>query len=306
VTNGIGPDVDVMTGIVDAYQAMPVPNPDGVPGINIHLDLDDEVPFDPDLSPLYSEFYALKNTYFTPGRIAVYHYMMWANAYEGGSSSGYSMSIPASDFIVTVGELWHGGQGGLDTEKIGTFIHELGHNLGLFHGGDDHVNYKPNYLSVMNYRFQFWGVYRNGSWYNFEYQSLDLPSLNENSLSEAFGLGGGGPLAQYSTMHTCPPPTYDWRFTPNAAGAIDWNCDNDVLDVGPADINADGFLSLLGTQNNIANLVFSGGGDIGSGESPQALANRMLAQPQIAMEPEMTYADLLALQAHFGPGAPAP
>ena len=37
-------------------------------------------------------------------------------------------------------------------------MHELGHNLGLRHGGGDDVNYKPNYLSIMNYAFQFAGL----------------------------------------------------------------------------------------------------------------------------------------------------
>jgi hypothetical protein len=40
--------------------------------------------------------------------------------------------------------------------------HDLGHNLGLAHGGDDDgiyldddrcINCKPNYLSIMNYQF---------------------------------------------------------------------------------------------------------------------------------------------------------
>ncbi|MFO1002330.1 MAG: M66 family metalloprotease [Planctomycetaceae bacterium] len=48
-----------------------------------------------------------------------------------------------SDFIVTLGQ-WGGGTGGTDDEKVGTFIHELGHTLGLTHGGSDHVNFKPN------------------------------------------------------------------------------------------------------------------------------------------------------------------
>ena len=37
-------------------------------------------------------------------------------------------------------------------------MHELGHNLGLRHGGDDLPNFKPNYLSVMNYSFQLTGL----------------------------------------------------------------------------------------------------------------------------------------------------
>ena len=34
-------------------------------------------------------------------------------------------------------------------------MHELGHNLGLEHGGRDPVNCKPNYLSIMSYTLQF-------------------------------------------------------------------------------------------------------------------------------------------------------
>ena len=32
-------------------------------------------------------------------------------------------------------------------------MHELGHNLGLEHGGNEEKNYKPNYYSVMNYLY---------------------------------------------------------------------------------------------------------------------------------------------------------
>jgi hypothetical protein len=48
----------------------------------------------------------------------------------------------------------------------GTFMHELGHNLGLRHGGgsdfthdaEDTPTFKPNFLSVMNYSFQLSGI----------------------------------------------------------------------------------------------------------------------------------------------------
>jgi len=44
-----------------------------------------------------------------------------------------------------------------------TFMHEMGHTLGLGHGGPDGLNRKPNYLSVMNYNWQFPGLRRVGS-----------------------------------------------------------------------------------------------------------------------------------------------
>src|SRR5260370_10391560 len=40
----------------------------------------------------------------------------------------------------------------------GLAMHELGHNLGLLHGGADCFNNKPNYVGVMNYRFYLNGI----------------------------------------------------------------------------------------------------------------------------------------------------
>ena len=40
----------------------------------------------------------------------------------------------------------------------GLAMHELGHNLGLQHGGGDCFNFKPNYVSVMNYNFYLKGI----------------------------------------------------------------------------------------------------------------------------------------------------
>ena len=40
---------------------------------------------------------------------------------------------------------------GSRSQQAGTFMHELGHTIGLRHGGGDNTNFKPNYLSVMNY-----------------------------------------------------------------------------------------------------------------------------------------------------------
>jgi hypothetical protein len=268
--NGLGPNQTVLDGIVASFAAAPVSNPDGVDGITIHLDLDQQVPLDQDLNNVYTEFYSLKNTYFSTQRAAIYHYMIWADGYNGGSSSGLSFGIPASDFIVTLGKWGTDNAGGTDEQKIGTFIHELGHNLGLTHGGNDHVHYKPNYISVMNYRFQTWGVYRNGSWGNFDYQRFDLPSLNETSLNETLGLNASGVLADYGTVHTCPNGSWEYDWV--ASGAIDWNCDGDTTDIGiSVDVNYDGSQNTLGSQDNWANIIYNGGGVIGSGKSSDLL-----------------------------------
>jgi hypothetical protein len=288
---GLAPNQTVMDQIVAVFAAAPVTNHDGTTGINIHLDLDDQVPYDANLDPYYTEFLALKNAYFDSNRAPVYHYMIWANGYTYNGqmgSSGISFGIPASDFIVTLGLLSDGSlaNGGTDGQKTGTFVHELGHNLGLTHGGNDHINYKPNYLSIMNYRFQFSGVYRNGG-YHYDYQRFSLPTLNEANLSESLGLNSGNPSG-YDTVYDCPPTTWTWT---QADAPIDWNCDGDALDVGVSiDVNNDGSYSTLGSQDNWANIIFNGGGVIGSGASVQDLLQlaqvNMLNMPP--MEPELS------------------
>ena len=78
---------------------------------------------------------AMKN--FDQNRWRVFHYCMFVNRYNGSASSGIAENIPGQFFIVS--DVSHLG----DTAVAGTFMHELGHTLGLCHGGSDHVQYKP-------------------------------------------------------------------------------------------------------------------------------------------------------------------
>ena len=218
-TNGLGPNDEVLKRIVDVFANAPVINHDGSKGIALHLERGNEVPYDEDLSPLDVEFYALRREHFKSEiRGPVYRYMIWANAYSGDTSSGYSMNIPGSDFIVTLGR-WNNKQGGTDDEKVGTFVHELGHNLGLRHGSLDDVNRKPNHLSVMNYNFQTSGVSNNGE-RTFGFQPFALGALDEKQLQERDGLTPKDPsLKNYETM---------WRTLSSAikrgpaADPLDW------------------------------------------------------------------------------------
>ena len=49
---------------------------------------------------------------------------------------------------------WIAAAGSLRAAESGTFMHELGHNFRLRHGGFENVNCKPNYQSVMSYPLQ--------------------------------------------------------------------------------------------------------------------------------------------------------
>lgn len=78
-------------------------------------------------------------------------------------------------------------------------MHELGHNLGLGHGGFERHNFKPNYNSIMNYRFAYTGVDNDcNAWSDGDYLTAgkaDYSSgrnidLDENRIFEPDGVCG--------------------------------------------------------------------------------------------------------------------
>ncbi len=282
-TRGLAPSDAVMARIQEVFEEAPVGNPDGSHGINIHLELGNEVPLDRDLNPYRTEFFALKATHFDANRAPVFHYVIWADGYDGGTSSGVAMGIPHSDFVVTLGR-WGGGTGGTDDEKVGTFIHELGHTLGLTHGGSDHTNFKPNHISVMNYSFQTSGI-TIGNDRSFGYQPFSLPTLRENFLLEPNGLGGGGFLAGYRTI-IAPDREVD------AEGPTDWNGNGSInTTTVRVDLNDDGFLGdLLATPNQWNALIYNGGsiGSIDTLEGALQFAESVLEPfPYVELTEEM-------------------
>ncbi|HXG21623.1 MAG TPA: hypothetical protein VNN62_21425 [Methylomirabilota bacterium] len=166
-------------------------------------------------------FFDIKaNNFDFVNRSPYYHYCILAHdaSEEMGSASGQA-EIFGNDFMVTLGG-WPGETGlpvGTVKDQIGTFLHELGHNLGLEHGGgrflapEERVkNHKPNYRSVMNYSFQVTGI--NGQ---FDFSRVTLAPLDENKLNEAVGVGGS------STRYFCQAGAL---FKTDAGGPIDWNC----------------------------------------------------------------------------------
>jgi Bacterial TSP3 repeat len=286
--NGLGPNEIVLQGIRSVFAAAPVLNPDGLTGIAIHLITGKEVPFKADLNPYITDFSRIKLTNFDPNRAPVFHYVVWANGYDGGFSSGISLDIPHSDFLVTLGK-WHQNNGGTDLEKIGTFIHELGHNLGLRHGSTEDVNYKPNHLSVMNYSFQMIGIQHHGI-RSFDYQRFALPRLQEAHLSESEGLGRDPNLQGYFTVF------YNLEGKKREVpcdGAIDWD-DNGSINPEDviADTNQDGQLQELRDTPNEWGQLFFRGGLIGSRtaisglfESPRNQSRRL---PFVELTEEMS------------------
>jgi len=151
------------------------------------------------------------------------------------SISGYS-DLGGADSAVSLG-LWETAPNQDMSRRAnviaGTLFHEIGHTLGLSHGGLYYqtpgsyiptfdVNCKPNYQSSMNYLFQLDGV---GPAAAVAYSNQTLETLNETSLaSVASLLDGTSNPATFSTSawYTPIPPS------PTASAAT-MHCDGTPL-----------------------------------------------------------------------------
>lgn len=287
------PEAASLQRVIDAFANSPVSNPDGSTGITLHIDAgptsimdprsgatwgtrsqtgslshDDELGWCgvPDADGActsayqWAEFDQVKGVgsqigHFSAFRRDAFHYVVFAHKLGASRHSGYSRGIHASDFIVSLGD--RAGAVGTVGEQAGTLMHELGHNLGLQHGGGDDEHRKPNYLSIMSYSFQTRGLRLDGADGHFDYSFIKLPDLNENNLNETVGLNGGFSTEPYGTRYGINGQ----HFVNRANGPIDWNDDGDQgADVDVAvDINSENGLSILQGFNDWQNLRFDGG-----------------------------------------------
>ena len=278
-------------------------NPDGADGINLHVDCGPNCGMKPEFSAatsfpettyMYTApacnlcsspdtwvlFDILSTTFLNSGRSLIFHHAIFGHnqdcsakcdtAADINTSTGLSSGIGASKIMVTLG----GFPGGIGSElqQAGTLMHELGHNLGLQHGGNVGSNYKPNYLSVMNYAFQFTGLIRDGSEgpLSLDYSRFVLPALDEGNLNELLGLGVISSHI-YGTRWFCKNSALEPLGVPNhhiedATGYIDWNCDGYYAQGvtedlnGVPDVNGGRFIDVLAqSQTDWDKLVYVGG-----------------------------------------------
>ena len=266
-THSHQPNAAAVTAAINTFAAANVTNPDGNPGITLHVDVSNSFP--------HQNFLVIPNACFTaaagtgfdavkndvanfgpsnPRRFA-YHYGLFTHRQTSGDggSSGCA-ELPGNDFQVSLGS-WS-SQVGTIMDQAGTFLHELGHNLNLGHGGGDGTNFKPNYLSVMSYTYQVSGIPPTDPdgagplTARMDYSRSALANLDETNLNEPAGIGDGTD----NLFYNCPSGTGS-----SAAGnaAVDWNCDGDTTDASvSSDVNGDTALTTLTGYWDWANIKY--------------------------------------------------
>jgi len=130
------------------------------------------------LSDPWEDKFQNNPAYFDPDRFHIFHYCMMAHRilYDGStdrSGVGGGDSFTVAEEVIPGWPLYD-----YNTALAGTFMHELGHTLGLgFQDGWNHGNGCPSgYRSCMNYDYQFSLVdYHDGAggfyndWGNLDY-----------------------------------------------------------------------------------------------------------------------------------------
>jgi len=175
----------------------------------------------------------LMNQHFDNAGDSRYYYSLWGHQYSfNGQPTGSSgvADLPGRVHLVTLGTF--PDQTGTPEHQVGTMIHEFGHNLGQRHGGVDNGNFKPSYLSVMNYHYQLEGIgpalvalglADDGSGFDdFSYSHGQQIGLDEASLDESVGIGLGNPA--------------------------DWNCNGTIETNVSADLQAQNWCTVDGER----------------------------------------------------------
>ena len=217
--------------------------------------------------------YDWKSEYMDLRRRNVFHYLLMGNSQlaNGGAGSSGLAELIGNDLLVTMGS-WGlattpgGSLNLLINWQASTLMHELGHNLGLRHGGNEDTNYKPNYWSIMNYMYQLNGLDQapnastafqrwrkeegdgspllcsltnspcgSPSQFIMSYSDGTSSSLDETALSEAANIGRGTTGGSYA----------DWNLNGSLTGGTI-----------SRDLNGDSTNTTLSDYNDWGNLNF--------------------------------------------------
>ncbi len=199
------------------YANLPVSNPDGAPGLALHIVQDSILPEDftcvyvmapGDVSPpnfLYREsFHKVALCIGDPlGYADIHGRNVWLSSLEPDDDPSNDTTEHAIFWLYLL------------------FIHEVGHNFGLFHGGDANINYKVNYPSVMNYAYDY-GFTESLEDTELGFSHGTLPPFDECAIVEQ-GAYGAVPFADRALL-----ASYQDGFTVQDDGSVDFDADGTI------------------------------------------------------------------------------
>lgn len=246
------------------------------------------------LTPGCTSAYAIKSANFEIRRKPVFRYLLMANsqAPSGAGAASGSAEFLGDDFLVTLGG-WglEANSTRLMNYQASTIMHELGHTLGLRHGGNEDATNKPNYYSVMNYFYQMTGLpnpqgqgvsqryyywltnYQNQSAFGYS-KSNPFPEsqLDDGPQSLTFKIdysdGSSQPLNEDALLES------QLIGRGSASGYFaDWSGDG-MNDPAPLkkDLNNSGTNSILNDYNDWANLVLNSRRNVNANNSGVGMA----------------------------------
>jgi len=181
-----------------------------------------------------------------------FHYALFIHQRSDALDSSGTAEQPGNDFIISLGHPGFLGAVGSGDHQEGTFMHELGHNLKLDHGGTDAINCKPNYLSVMSFSRQFAESYTVNRDLDYSRQAMGPRTpgvtpdttftLTESSLDGLDNPGTTDPASGIDNYVTPEQIVYGVSTgsifrTANVNSDVDWDGDNTIENAEPSNIN---------------------------------------------------------------------
>jgi Metallo-peptidase family M12B Reprolysin-like len=201
-----------ITDVVNAFAGGNVWNPDGTGGVRLHVLVDSSTPItDTPCTSIWGDFNTIAESHMgtaaeraaNPSQYQeqknVKFYGIFIREQCGAIGSSGNSENPGDNFVVSLGSF-------PATTKIqeSTLMHELGHDLGLNHGGSAATpSCKPNFLSVMSIGMQFADDVPAR---RLDYSRSIISAMPLTSLNEPGAIGASVPSWQPTAIgHTNPP-----------------------------------------------------------------------------------------------------
>lgn len=214
------PTAGVLDALVAFYAGLPLANPDGQDGVDLRF-VDGAIMDESFVCSSPGPFCWLEEAPGVPEYREGFHKASFCLGVAGGCGD-----IGGRRFSVVHDEL-DADPGNDHAEEAAwnvyfTFIHEMGHNLGLRHGGGEDLNYKPNYPSAMNYAY-------SGPWSGVTIDTGTVllsrgttPDLDECALVEQ------GVFASVADASFLSWYNVDQGWTVGPDGSVDWDRDGTI------------------------------------------------------------------------------